>query len=273
MSLTHCTKCGHLMSTTAPRCPGCGMPPYRRGLVASPAIPHRHNSHLTALGANHYIVIALVAVTMIALVAWWAFYIRESARNAGASGAAEPGHAPHVVVEPHSNVEIAREYWCEKAAQGFATVVGVTEILARITAVDCAGNTDPRGCATGVSRADAEELIRQAGWDYEQHVYSCRDTPGPDAATLKLDAFVRCDSRAMEESTPPPPGTLFVSPPRPENIIDLGEGRYEVHSDVGFEEWPRVPGRPQTNLHRNYVCTVKFLGNSKWQVEGFHFLD
>ena len=152
MSLTHCTKCGHLMSTTAPRCPGCGMPPYRRGLVASPAIPHRHNSHLTALGANHYIVIALVAVTMIALVAWWAFYIRESARNAGASGAAEPGHAPHVVVEPHSNVEIAREYWCEKAAQGFATVVGVTEILARITAVDCAGNTRSsrlrNGCLT-----------------------------------------------------------------------------------------------------------------------------
>lgn len=30
MSLIHCTKCGHLMSTTAPRCPGCGMPPYRR---------------------------------------------------------------------------------------------------------------------------------------------------------------------------------------------------------------------------------------------------
>ncbi len=28
--LVYCTKCGHKISTTAPRCPGCGAPPYSR---------------------------------------------------------------------------------------------------------------------------------------------------------------------------------------------------------------------------------------------------
>jgi hypothetical protein len=43
MSLSYCTKCGHLISTTAPRCPGCGVPPYRGGRVASPVVPDRRD--------------------------------------------------------------------------------------------------------------------------------------------------------------------------------------------------------------------------------------
>ena len=29
MALVYCTRCGHRVSTTAPKCPNCGAPPYR----------------------------------------------------------------------------------------------------------------------------------------------------------------------------------------------------------------------------------------------------
>jgi hypothetical protein len=35
MALIFCTKCGHKVSTTAPKCPGCGAPPY---VASSPTI-------------------------------------------------------------------------------------------------------------------------------------------------------------------------------------------------------------------------------------------
>lgn len=92
----------------------------------------------------------------------------------GACKTSEPNRAPNVVIEPHSNVEIAREYWCENKTQGFTDEQGETDVLAKIDAVRCAGNTNPGGCESGVSREEVGQLLRQASEDWEQHVYSCK---------------------------------------------------------------------------------------------------
>jgi hypothetical protein len=86
----------------------------------------------------------------------------------------QPNLAPNVIIEPHSNVEIAREYWCENKKQGFTDEQGETEVLARIDAARCAGNTNPGGCESGVSREEVDQLLRQASEDWEQHAYSCK---------------------------------------------------------------------------------------------------
>jgi hypothetical protein len=92
----------------------------------------------------------------------------------GACKTNELNRAPNIVIEPHSNVEIAREYWCEHKTQGFTDEQGETDVLARIDAVRCAGNTNPGGCESGVSREEVDQLLRQASEDWEQHVYSCK---------------------------------------------------------------------------------------------------
>lgn len=38
MALIHCTKCGHLVSTTAPKCPSCGTPPYSGRVAKSGSV-------------------------------------------------------------------------------------------------------------------------------------------------------------------------------------------------------------------------------------------
>jgi predicted nucleic acid-binding Zn-ribbon protein len=87
MSLIHCTKCGHLLSTTAPKCPGCGMAPYRREPIAS-EVPRSYVSHPVIEGERAQpaiaetvnpknqtvnVVRALVALLFAIIGAWYLF--------------------------------------------------------------------------------------------------------------------------------------------------------------------------------------------------------
>ncbi len=108
---------------------------------------------------------------------------------------------------------------CADRSLKYLLANGVTpQVLAKIDAVRCARNTDPKGCASGLTPMDVEVLIHQAAWDWEQNVYSCRTTPVSDAATLKRDTKIECDLRKHFLG-------ITGTPPRTENIIDLGEGK------------------------------------------------
>jgi general secretion pathway protein G len=95
MALAFCTRCGHRVSTTAPRCPSCGTPPYSGRVsntastdapantptapVASqestaPPIRPATPSVVTLRIAKPHILIA-AAVVMVAIVGWWLSYI------------------------------------------------------------------------------------------------------------------------------------------------------------------------------------------------------
>jgi len=51
MAIVFCTRCGHRVSTTAPKCPSCGVPPYRNR-VASTASTDPHANPPTAASAS-----------------------------------------------------------------------------------------------------------------------------------------------------------------------------------------------------------------------------
>jgi len=50
MGLVYCTRCGHRVSTAAPKCPSCGTPPYAAGLsspITTPAATGRESPYST----------------------------------------------------------------------------------------------------------------------------------------------------------------------------------------------------------------------------------
>ncbi|MFZ0886809.1 MAG: hypothetical protein WA005_00010 [Candidatus Binataceae bacterium] len=79
-----------------------------------------------------------------------------------------------------SNVDLAREHWCKIALHGEESEAGITELLAKIDANACAemqanGVDIKNGCASGRTRQDVSELLRQAGQDWENGIYHCKD--------------------------------------------------------------------------------------------------
>jgi hypothetical protein len=93
MPLAFCTRCGHRVSTTAPRCPSCGTPPYN-GRLASASVPtatvtqasdystsqgrvtyDRGQSGPAALGIPRPHILVASTLVAISLMGWWAFYL------------------------------------------------------------------------------------------------------------------------------------------------------------------------------------------------------
>ncbi len=78
MALTFCTRCGHRVSTTAPKCPSCGVPPYSKRSAAESATSARV-THQPVLAKSRVTsrprIILVLVVLAVGLAGWWLFYL------------------------------------------------------------------------------------------------------------------------------------------------------------------------------------------------------
>ncbi len=87
------------------------------------------------------------------------------------------------------------------------------------------------------------------------------DEPKPEhdaaGASVMAEQFVKDQLKA--------PSTAKFQPFLQQQIEDLGDGRYTIRA------WVDSQNGFGAMIRTNYICTVKYIGNDKWQCENLEF--